>query len=47
LADDRDLARAQVEAALESAEKYAWSRTAEDLVAMYRTILAMPSRQEP
>jgi glycosyltransferase involved in cell wall biosynthesis len=47
LADDPDLAQAQVKAALASARKYAWSRTAEELVVMYRTILAMPSRQEP
>jgi glycosyltransferase involved in cell wall biosynthesis len=46
LADDPDLTKAQVQAALVSARKYAWSRTAEELVVMYRTILAMPSRQE-
>ncbi len=45
--DDPDLAKAQVEAALASGRNYAWSRTAEGLVVMYRTILAMPSRQEP
>jgi glycosyltransferase involved in cell wall biosynthesis len=44
LADDPDIAQAQVETALASARNYAWSRTAEELVVMYRTILAMPSR---
>jgi glycosyltransferase involved in cell wall biosynthesis len=44
LADDPDIAKAQVETALASARNYAWSRTAEELVVMYRTILAMPSR---
>jgi glycosyltransferase involved in cell wall biosynthesis len=47
LADDPSLANAQVEAALASARKYAWVRTADELVVMYRTILAMPSRQDP
>ena len=44
LADHPDVAKAQVETALASARNYAWSRTAEELVVMYRTILAMPSR---
>jgi glycosyltransferase involved in cell wall biosynthesis len=47
LADDPALAKAQVETALASARNYAWSRTADQLAQMYRTILAMPSRQEP
>jgi glycosyltransferase involved in cell wall biosynthesis len=47
LVDDPDLGKAQAKAALASGRNYAWSRTAEELVVMYRTILAMPSRQEP
>ncbi|MCZ7527356.1 MAG: glycosyltransferase [Acidimicrobiia bacterium] len=41
---DPDLARRQVEASLAAGAGYSWDDTAEGLVRMYRTVLALPAR---
>ncbi|MGH2687676.1 MAG: glycosyltransferase [Actinomycetota bacterium] len=43
LMGDPELARGQVAATLAAGEKYTWARTAADLVAVYREVLARPA----
>ena len=44
LVDDPVLRREQVSATLTAADRYSWRRTAEELLQMYRVLLARPSR---